>query len=221
MGDAIQHELEIVVSRYNENLEWLYREPIFASTKKKVTVYNKGPGRVIIPDKLLQKSAHSTSMVQEQLPNFGRESHSYLHHVVTHYDHLADVTMFLPGSCMNEMKQHNTTTLLSKVLQTKDTVMPGKRYDDVKSNLKSFSVGKYRGTSSENQQLNMSNEISPSKVARPFGQWFQHFFGSICVNVVCFTGTFAVARRHILQHPKEFYEKLLESVNNASNPGED
>lgn len=70
--------MEIVVAHYKENLEWLN----FVPDNIAVTVYSKGPepieGAII-------------------LPNSGRESQTYLHHIVTKYNDLHEWTVFTQG----------------------------------------------------------------------------------------------------------------------------
>jgi hypothetical protein len=184
LNKAGSHEetFEIVISRYNEKIDWLTAK-CFTSFEKKVTVYNKGPAP-IQTSKIL---GDNDSLQVVPLPNVGRESHSYLHHIVENYENLSDITFFLPGSCMNELKEHTTTSLISKVLSTRDTVIPGKQYHNVQRSLRAFQCNRYLGTSHENQRLNMSTIIQPSHIARPFGAWFQHFFGDLVIHVVCFT----------------------------------
>lgn len=70
--------VELVVARYSESLNWLRRVP--ASVER--TVYNKGPE--LLP-------------AAQTLPNVGREAHTYLHHIVTRYDDLSDLTIFCQG----------------------------------------------------------------------------------------------------------------------------
>jgi hypothetical protein len=72
---------EIVVARYNENLDWLKK--IKKSKNLKITVYNKG-----LPD---------ISIDAINLPNTGRESGTYLYHIINNYDKLADQTIFCQG----------------------------------------------------------------------------------------------------------------------------
>jgi hypothetical protein len=72
---------EIVVSRYNENLDWLKK--IKKSKDLKITVYNKGEDDITVPF--------------IKLPNIGRESHTYLYHIINNYDNLADQTIFCQG----------------------------------------------------------------------------------------------------------------------------
>lgn len=72
--------LELVVARYTEDLAWLRKRPANLT----VTIYDKSPdasgGEGAIP-----------------LPNVGREAHTYLHHIVTRYDSLAEWTVFCQG----------------------------------------------------------------------------------------------------------------------------
>ena len=79
-------ELQIVISRYNEDLEWLNVEPF---TADRYVIYNKGPYSIECPQ--------GTNCYVESLPNVGREGHAYLHHIIKNFDNLADVTVFLPG----------------------------------------------------------------------------------------------------------------------------
>ena len=72
---------EIVVARYNENLDWL--KEIKKSKDLKITVYNKGKDDIDVPF--------------ITLPNIGRESHTYLYHIINNYDNLADQTIFCQG----------------------------------------------------------------------------------------------------------------------------
>jgi hypothetical protein len=72
--------LTIVVAHHNENLEWL------EGVAKDCIVYAKG-----------SPPASNLNLTVHHLPNIGREGHTYLHHIITNYDHLADVTLFVQG----------------------------------------------------------------------------------------------------------------------------
>ncbi len=74
---------EMVVARYNEDLSWLSD----VSDDIKIIVYNKG-----------QPDVAQYPIIT--LPNIGRESHTYLHHIITNYDNLADVTIFCQGDSL-------------------------------------------------------------------------------------------------------------------------
>jgi hypothetical protein len=72
--------LKIVISRYNENLEWILPyEDLFV-------VYNKGDNNInYIKD-------------YKNLDNIGRESHTYIQYIIDNYDNLPDYVMFLQGN---------------------------------------------------------------------------------------------------------------------------
>lgn len=70
---------QIVVARYDEDISYLH---LF---KNNIIVYNKGNDDI------------STYFNIIKLPNIGRESHTYLYHIITNYNNLADKTLFMQG----------------------------------------------------------------------------------------------------------------------------
>jgi hypothetical protein len=72
--------IELVVAHYTENLNWLRNLP----TGLQKTVYDKSPEGL-------------TEWEAITLPNVGREAHTYLHHIVSRYDSLAEWTIFCQG----------------------------------------------------------------------------------------------------------------------------
>jgi Protein of unknown function (DUF3431) len=87
-GKVPRTELEVVLCRYDEDPSWA------APLAPFLTVYNTGKA---LPASALPSGAQVTA-----LPNVGRESGSYLHHIVSRYDTLAELTVFshagLPAS---------------------------------------------------------------------------------------------------------------------------
>jgi hypothetical protein len=69
-------KIEIVVARYDEDISWT--KPFESIT----TIYNKGKDNI----------TNSVNIL-----NVGRESHTYLYHIVNNYDSLADITVFFQG----------------------------------------------------------------------------------------------------------------------------
>ena len=82
MKDPAGNTLELVVARHREDLAWVRRVP----GAWRVTVYDKGGDAV-----------DAVQLPIITLPNLGREAHTYLQHVVTRYDTLAEVTVFCQG----------------------------------------------------------------------------------------------------------------------------
>ena len=71
--------MEVVVSRYSENLSWVNQVP----KECKVTIYNKG---------------NDLEFSCIKLNNIGRESHTYIRHIVDNYNNLSDYTIFVQGN---------------------------------------------------------------------------------------------------------------------------
>ncbi|RDW65152.1 hypothetical protein BP5796_09844 [Coleophoma crateriformis] len=76
---------ECVVAHYNEDLSWL--EPLSSET----IVYSKGRPPCMV----------DCWRDVQLLPNIGREAHTYLHHIVECYEHLAENTLFVQGNVHN------------------------------------------------------------------------------------------------------------------------
>lgn len=77
----IDENVDVVVAAYKEDLSWLskIRHPVF--------LYEKHPYE--------QEFLHYVT--REKLENIGRESHTYLHHIIKYYDDLAPITVFAQG----------------------------------------------------------------------------------------------------------------------------
>ena len=198
--------VEVVVSRYNEDVTWL-EDPTFASHH--ITCYNKGP-----------KLSNKIALNILDLPNVGRCDHTYLYHIVKNYDRLADVTVFLPASCLDGSKACNTLQLMQAVMRTKTTVLQNTfGYNrDVREDLYDFTLDDWKASNPSNSALNPEQKLLPSPV-RPFGKWFDlNFPRCPPIHVICYFGIFAVARQHITQHPRSRYEALLSYLDHHSNP---
>lgn len=74
---SVDIKLEVVVSKYKENLDW-----VLNIKNHKVVIYNKGD--------------FDTRYIN--LPNIGREAHTYLYHIIENYDNLENYTCFLQGN---------------------------------------------------------------------------------------------------------------------------
>lgn len=75
--------VNIVVAKYNENIDWTQ------NIKHKITIYDKSENPVLgsIP-----------------LKNVGREGETFLYHIVNNYDNLDDVTVFLQANPFDHLQ---------------------------------------------------------------------------------------------------------------------
>lgn len=83
-------EYTLVVAKYNEDMGWLC-----GMDASRIVVYDKGSSSI--------PQAHLLGGVCA-LDNVGRESESYIHHVVSNYDRLTDYLVFVQGNPFEHMK---------------------------------------------------------------------------------------------------------------------
>ena len=192
-------KIEIVIARFQENIDWLNNYPF---SQYPVIVYNKGNNNGVKINNL--KQIHN-------IKNIGRESHSYLYHIIRNYDNLADITIFLPGSADNTHKISRSTRLIEEIASNNQAVFIGQKYNDVKNDLYSFELKNYNATNSENTQINPSSKLSESTIS-PFGKWFESIFKNIKIQHVSYNSIFSISKEDILQHPKSYYQHLINEL---------
>ena len=77
----------IVVARYQEDVDWVNDlKYIFINTRIQPFIYNKGTPLEHYPLSYIS------------LSNVGRESHTYLYHIIHNYDNLSDLVFFTQGT---------------------------------------------------------------------------------------------------------------------------
>lgn len=193
--------LELVISRFRENLRWIL-DPIVANYN--VVVYDK------CKDKPLDEDVRARIDLHIALPNTGRECGTYLHHIISRYNDLADVTAFVQGSASDPHKRSKLMFVLRTAENTASSVLAGRRHLDVASELGAFTLDSWESTHPANREVGTSHLLAKSD-ERPFGRWYHNRFGGFKSTLVCYYAIFAVARDHIRKRPKSFYERLYEA----------
>jgi len=200
------HEIELVIARYNENLNWVNMDPF---DKYPVYLYNKGPND--------NYTVNNKNVRIKKLNNVGKCDHTYLYHIIENYDNLADVTVFLPGSVNINYKIGKAKKIMSELKQKLGSVFIGNFMSDVKKHLYKFQMDTHKTASKENFIQNSELKLELSKI-RPFGKWFESKFGDIQINHVSFLGIMAISKEHILQHSKLYYKDLIKELEQSSSP---
>ena len=190
-------EYEFVVTHYKENLKWMERHADHCH------VYDKNEVATAMNLKFYQ---------WERLPNVGRESHTHLHHIIANYHHLADITVFLQGS----LKHHQFSSYHDVTKYVQETKKKG------------FSVYRYKNLTHWGRIHHVSKwkimmdtgSLRPAN--QTLGEFWESMFGSQHPDQVqmSYAGCFGVSKERIKAHPKEFYENLIQYVNNHDNPEE-
>ena len=198
---------EIVIARYNENLNWINEEPF---NRHPIIIYNKNGNHNFTESPTIKKVV--------ELPNVGREMHSYFYHIIENYDNLADVTIFLPGSADLPHKFERSKQIVYNIEKTNGTVFSCMKDVDYVKNNYDFQISEYLSTHSDNQEINKDVSMKLSEV-RPFGKWFSTVFNNDEKNdCISFNSIIGISRKTILQKPKSYYEELMKQVNNHQNP---
>lgn len=198
-------KIEIVVSRFNEPLEWLKIEPF---NKHNVTIYNKGDN-----DNFYKPSGSKVI----NLKNVGRCDHTYLYHIIENYDKLCDNTVFLPGSANMKYKINKAKKQVREVEKHDNTVFIGTQYPmSVDHIMHDFALDNWKASNNANIQKNSESKLKPANV-RPFGKWYKDKFKHK-THYVSFFGILGINKKHIQQHPKNYYQTLIKELDTHSNP---
>jgi hypothetical protein len=196
------NNIEIVIARYNEDLSWLRRGPFNSYPN---IIYNKGKSSI-------DPFPMTHSVVN--LENTGRDYGTYMHHIVTNYDNLANLTIFLPGSTDNAGKERKAIRLLMETEKHQDTVFLGDHVDNILRDKFDFCMDSYMGSDARNDR----NQALTHAAIRPFGPWYINHFQALLTQKVCFQGVVAVSRRDALQQPVSYYQSFLDELSVGSNP---
>jgi hypothetical protein len=198
--------IDIVISRYNENLEWLLE---INDDRFNIIVYNKG-----VNDNFIKLS----NMFIINLDNVGRCDHTYLYHIIVNYNNLTNITIFLPGSGNMDYKLTKIKKLLELIKNHNNAIfIPSCHYHNVKEALYDFTLDEWVSSDIHNKELNPESNLELSEI-RPFGKWYEYYFNDITTHYMTYWSIFSVDNRDILQHPKEYYECLIKQLSNSSNP---
>ena len=193
----------IVVARYNEDIAWL--KPLMDHC----VIYNKGPA-------LGLKNEIS-------LPNVGRESHTYLYHIIQNYDSLTDIVVFTQA----RISDHRGSNDPNYLLKMRDEAE--KAGKSVPPEIHTDGRGlAYCWNSSFNLDkrcyLSIFGNPSCYKEKRivPFKTWFENHITTPYPNPISIypNALFAVTKKHILSRPKSYYESLIQQCDYAIKPTE-
>ena len=199
--------IDVIVSRYNEDLEWINEYPF---NQFQYIVYNKGVNENFCKNNV-KEIIH--------LPNVGRCDHTYLYHIVTNYENLADIIVFFTGSVNLKHKKNNAIRILNNILSSglRNAYFIGSYQNDIFETFKHFKLDYWKATDKKNSELNPESKLELCRL-RPYGKWYKYFFGNIQAKWCAMFGVFSIDKRDVLLHPITRYILLLNTVSNSSNP---
>tara|TARA_A100001015_G_C15018806_1_gene726917 strand:- start:68 stop:763 length:696 start_codon:yes stop_codon:yes gene_type:complete len=188
----------LIISRFKEDISWLNSYKEF-----KLYIYNKG-----------DEVAYNNCKNIINIPNLGRESHTWLYHIVNNYNKLEDINIFLQGSIddLGCMAFENPNEYCKNI------------------NKYGFAVKRYGLLG----PLHWENNIDIQKDSRYKKDWeegkisksdigFRKFAKSIFPEIPIFVATsyggcFALKKETIHKYDIEFYRHLLKILGKHINP---
>jgi len=188
----------IIISRFDENLSWLERYKSF-----NIIIYNKG-----------EKLKKNNFKKIYNLKNVGRESHTWLYHIVRNYDQLDDINIFLQG------KIDDLNCMAFQDVNLYEKNMPSLGFCCSRLGL----LGPFHWKDNIGIEKN-SKYLSQweNKGIRKSNLGFRKFAKKLFPNIPLFVATsyggcFAVKRELIQQHNKDFYKYILTFLEDHKNP---
>lgn len=197
-------DFEIVIAKYNENIDWC------KCIEHLVTIYDKND----ISKNIIDKKYGYINKKIIKLPNVGRESHTYLYHIIKNWNNLAEKTLFIQGKiedhsilpiplyCFNqpEMIAHH----YFYNIHFKDG--EGNHIKHIDKWLKEYDNGLIKSSNMTFNEFWLLLNNTPVK----------HFSNlKWCPGAI-----FSVSKKLIKSRSLDFYKQLLDIVNHHKNPEE-
>lgn len=219
--EANKKSLGIVIAHYNENLQWIkylvseYRKQDFLTIN--VYIYSKG-----------KKCKHIGSVHNIRhfkLKNVGRESHTYLYHMIQNYEKLDDITLFITGSFwrrmrhsrLHDMLSFKTRLLMKQLGHVVDAgfFAPQPYLSGLLQNIHVMYVNYAHSYTSRGNSVNQSI----GQKIRNINEFIEKF-GLTEPEIYTMNGMFAVSKTNIRLKKKSMYIKMIKLLDYHSNPRE-
>tara|TARA_Y100001954_G_scaffold236119_1_gene295716 strand:- start:5411 stop:6094 length:684 start_codon:yes stop_codon:yes gene_type:complete len=184
----MRDQVHVIIAKYTENISWC------DELGYEYTVYDKSPHP--LPNAI-------------NLENIGRESHTYLTHIVRNYDSLNPVNVFLQGNPFDHLSDQGSASVVDLQKAIEEVV-------DRRIPFKGFAWFKLRC-----DRLGRPHDLKEEKNRGrwagwgkdiPLGDVFEQLFPADFPNQLVVrapAGVFAVTGERIRTRPKAFYEYAL------------
>ena len=185
--------LRFVVARYKENVDWVL-ELVSRFPGSKCTIYNKGPSiRMVL--------GTSTSVLE--IKTVGRESHTYLYHIIKNYESDEDqITVFLQGHPFDHCKG---SELFDRVLSGVSYLAMGSGFENIGTQLITIDGGVPTFHMKIKDDL---EKTSMDLFDKSLPERFKFSAGAL----------FATTRASISKRPLSFYKKAITFLDSEVNP---
>lgn len=152
-------KISLIISRFKESQNEI-QELIdnFKPLNPKVYLYNKSEEDIEIK---------YDNIIIEKIDNVGRESHTYIYHMIKYYDSLEDVLYFIPGSWKTKMgMQNHAPGYIFRSIRKFEIIK------SLKGNMEeNFILNGWIGSHNENNKFTPKQIYKQSEI-RPYKRWF-------------------------------------------------
>jgi len=196
----IKKSIEIIISRYKEDLKWTTIEPF---NKYKYIVYNKGDDDDYIK---------SNVKISYNLKNQGKCDHTYLYHLYHNYNNLSDIVVFLPG-CLDIYFKYSKAKLLLNCIEKYNEaffIIDYKSTTSIFHDFFYYQMEEYKSITKTNEVEDGNLKIKKSNI-RPFGNWYKKYFDFDIQNITLF-GILSFNKKDIYNHEKIYYYNHMKNL---------
>jgi len=209
---SMQNRVDVVIAHYKEDLKWL--EP-YLKRINHLFLYCKDKD---LCQKGLPRDLQGAQLVIHQLPNEGRESHTYLSHLINYYDKVSDRTVFTMASINgNAMRRLSFIYALSEKSPPETSQVSENEINKIRL---------FRMHSEHLVPRSLGDGYTPKNIIQkathqPLNRWMWHYLQYDCLSEQRRIGQgehgaiFSVTRQNIHQFPRALYQSLLDANKGA------
>jgi hypothetical protein len=188
---------KIIVSRYNENIDWLNSE------MSNCIIYNKGD-KLDINNEIF-------------LENVGRESETYLHYIITNYSNLPDAVVFTQA----RISDHKGSDDINYLLNIKNEALKYNKSQNFNIHPEGTNIHSNKTWNLRQDGYFLKDNYKNNNPIT-FVEWFKN---NIDINYpdpiyIYWNAIFAVKKENIINKPIEYYKKLILEVKHHNEPPE-
>ena len=185
--------ISVIISHYMEDLKWI--EDYFPDDFN-IYIYTKSN----------EKPNVKRNYIHEYLPNVGRCDHTYLYHIIKHYQNLSDINIFITGSAYSI--SHKNKCLKSIMNNLKKDIHP--TWDVKGPYIKGMRTFKMKNEEwCATDKRNKSNCLVKESKFKNLGEFMDNVIQLGDIHKLIWWGVFLVNKDKILQHKKSFYENII------------
>jgi hypothetical protein len=189
----------IVISRYNEDLSWVSS---ITSEDSRVFIYNKG-GEI--------NDVFSSGVSIINLDNVGRESHTYLYHILDNYNSLPEKIIFTQAHPNDHVSENFRSDFLDFLNSSAEFKYFSKNILDMKIDPDGVEEsGVLNGSFWRNKHSLSSCCVTVPFELIPQIEYKKWIFGTGAI--------FGVSRELVLKNAEEFYQRCLDILVKSTDP---